>query len=62
METPVALNIAPLNAPHKSLDWLPLADRDYQMVELIELASRYHIQVVTEIRARHANGTDILRI
>jgi len=32
------------------------------MVELIELASRYHIQVVTEIRARHRNGTDILRI
>lgn len=62
METPVALNITPLNAPHKSLEWLPLADRDYQMVELIELVNRYHIQVVTEIRARHRNGIDILRI
>jgi len=62
METPVALNIAPLNAPHKSLEWLPLADRDYQMVEVIKLSSRYHIPVITEIRARHRNGTDILRM
>lgn len=58
----MALNIAPLNAPHKSLEWLSLADRDYQMVEVIELLSRYHIQVISEIRAKHRSGTDILGI
>lgn len=37
METPVpvALNVAPLNAPHKELEWLPLADKDLQINELI---------------------------
>jgi len=34
MEAPVALNVMPLNAPHKDLDWLPLADRDFQIKEL----------------------------
>jgi len=29
METPVALSVAPLNAPHKDLDYLPLADKDF---------------------------------
>lgn len=31
METPtlVALNVAPLNAPHIELEWLPLANRDF---------------------------------
>lgn len=62
METPVALNIAPLNAPHKELDWLALVDRDFQMVEGIEVSSRYHIPVVNELRAKYINGTDILRI
>lgn len=31
MEALVALNIAPLNAPHKDLEWLPLADRAFQI-------------------------------
>ena len=34
MEAPVALNIAPLNAPHKDLESLPLADRDFQIQDL----------------------------
>jgi len=62
MEAPAALNIAPLNAPHKSLEWLSLADRDYQMIEVIELSNRYHIPVISKIKARHRNGTDILGI
>lgn len=62
METPVALNIAPLNAPHKSIEWLSLADMDYQMVEVIELCSRYQIPFISKIRAKHRSGTDILRI
>jgi len=58
MEAPVALNIS----PRKSLEWLPLADKDYQMMETIELSSRYHILVISEIKARHTNDTDILGI
>jgi len=34
MEAPVALNVVPVNAPHKDQDWLPLADRDFQIKEL----------------------------
>lgn len=34
METPVALNVAQVNAPHRDLDYLPLADRDFQMKDL----------------------------
>lgn len=34
METLVALNGAPLNVPHKELEWLPLADRDFQIQDL----------------------------
>ena len=29
MEIPMALNVAPLNAPHRDLDYLPLANRDF---------------------------------
>ena len=35
MEVPVALNVAPLNAPHRYLDYLPLADRDFQIKDLV---------------------------
>jgi len=31
METQVALNVSPLDAPHKDLEGLPLADRDFQI-------------------------------
>jgi len=62
MDAPVALNIAPLNAPHKELEWLPLADRDYQMAEEIEVSNKYRTPVINELRAKHINGTDILRI
>lgn len=58
METPVALNIAPLNAPHKSLEWLALADRDYQMKETVEISNKYHIETVCELKRKHRSGTD----
>ena len=35
METPTALNVTPLNAPHKELESLPLADRDYLIQDLV---------------------------
>jgi hypothetical protein len=31
MDTPIALNIKPLNAPHQELEWKALGDMDYQM-------------------------------
>ena len=62
METPVALNIAPLNAPHKDLEWLALADRDYQMRETVELCNKYHIEIVCELKKKHRDGTDLLGI
>jgi len=34
MEVPAALNITPLNAPHRELDYLPLIDEDFQMKDL----------------------------
>ena len=62
METSVALNIPPLNAPHRELEWLPLADRDYQMAEVIPDYNRYNIHLINELKAKHLNGTDILGI
>jgi len=62
MEAPVALSIAPLNAPHKSLEWLPLADRDYQMMETVELCNKYHIETFCEMRRKHRSSTDVLGI
>ena len=34
MEVPFALNVTPLSAPHKDLDYLPLADMDFQVKDL----------------------------
>ena len=34
MEVPTALNITPLNAPHRELDYLPLIDEDFQIQDL----------------------------
>ena len=34
MEAPVALNITPITTPHRDLDHLPLADKDFQIKDL----------------------------
>ena len=34
METLMALNVAPITTPHRDLDHLPLADRDFQIKDL----------------------------
>jgi len=56
MEAPVALNVAPLNAPHKDLDWLPLADRDFQIKELS--GDMNHLQAFFRIRNSHLRNSD----
>jgi len=35
METLVALDVAPINAPHRDLDYLPLTNKDFQIKDLI---------------------------
>ena len=34
MEAPAALNVTPLNAPHRELEYLPLVDKDFQIKDL----------------------------
>lgn len=60
MEALVTLNIAPLNAPHKELEWIPLADRDYQIKDMMGYKS--HLQAFFEIRNSHRSSTDVLGI
>ena len=51
METPIALNVTPLNAAQRELEWLSLADRDYEMAEGIPDYSKYHIHVLNDLKA-----------
>ena len=59
---PVALNVAPLNAPQRELDWQPLADLDYQISEEMLMKTKFHIHLLNELKAKHENGTDVLGI
>ncbi len=59
---PVALNIAPLNAPQREFEWKPLADKDYQISEEILMNSKYHIHLLNELKIKHNSGIDILGI
>ena len=49
MEILVALNIAPLNAPHRDLDYLPLVDRDFQIKDLVLIENPLRIFSAAEI-------------
>jgi len=60
MEAPVALNIPPLNAPHRELEWKPLADKDFQIDDME--GYKPHLQAFCEIRSSHKNKTDIFGI
>ena len=65
METPVApvaLNVAPLNAPQRELEWQDLADLDYQISEDSLTHSKFHLHLLNELKAKHMDGTDILGI
>jgi len=53
METPIALNIKPINAPHQELAWKPLGDMDYQMLDWFPMGTKYNIQMLKELRAQH---------
>lgn len=60
METPVVLNVQPLNAPQKNLKWQTLVDMDYQITEEKLMSSKFHIHLLNELKAKHENGIDIL--
>ena len=58
METPMALFVAPMNASHKDLDYLPLADKDFQIKDLS--TDKNHLNVFFQSRDNYLNGSDIL--
>ena len=58
METLVALSVAPLNAPHKDLDYLPLADKDVQIKDLI--IDKNNLKVFFQSRDNYLNGFNII--
>src|ERR1700728_3113270 len=65
MDTPkasVALNVTPLNAPQRELEWQDLADLDYQISEDSPSKCTFQIHLLNELRAKHKDGTDILGI
>lgn len=60
METPTALSVAPMNAPHKDLDYLPLADKYFQIRDLaIDIN---HLNFFCQAKDQYLNGSDILRL
>lgn len=60
MEAPVALNVASLNAPHKALDYLPLANKDFQIKELS--GEMNHLQAFCRVRNSYLSNSDIYGI
>lgn len=60
MEGPVALNITPLNAPHKELEHFPLADKGYLIQDLEGFQN--HLQALCELRNSHLNQEDVCGI
>ena len=60
MATPIALNIAPLNAPYKELETLPLANRDHVIQDLV--GDRNHLQTFCQLRNSYLNNCDMYGI
>lgn len=60
MHAPVALNVAPLNAPHKELEWMPLAERDFQIKDM--MGNKPHLQDFCEIMNSYRSNTDVFEI
>ena len=58
METPVALNIAPITSPHHDLDYLPLGDKDFQIKDVT--TDKYHLKVFFQCRDNHLSGHDAI--
>ena len=59
---PVALKVAPLNAPQRELEWKALVDLDYQILEEMLMHSKYHIHLLNELKIKHESRMDVLGI
>ena len=57
MEVPVALNFVPINAPHKDLDYSPLADMHFQIKDL--RLSENPLRIFFRCKDSYLNGFDI---
>lgn len=58
MEVPVALNVTPLNAPHRDLDYLLLVDKDFQIKDLVFIDSP--LRIFCRCRDNYFNGLDMI--
>ena len=58
MEILVALNITPLNAPHRELEYLPLVDKDFQIKDLV--FSENSLQICFRCRDNYSKGLDTI--
>ncbi|MCY6524818.1 hypothetical protein, partial [Actinobacillus pleuropneumoniae] len=58
METPVALIVAPINTPHRDLDYLPVAGKYFQIKDLI--TDKDNLKVLCQCRDNHLNGYDAM--
>lgn len=60
METVVDLNVPPIHTPHRDLDHLPLADKDFQIKELTFEGSPVRIHCkCQDSYLNHANKIDL---
>ena len=58
MEVHVALNVAPLNAPHRELEYFPLVDKYFQIKDLV--FSESPLRIHCRCRDNYLNGSDII--
>jgi len=58
METLVVLNVAPTTTPHYDLEYLPLADKYFQIKDLD--IDKDHLKVFCQCRDNYVNGYDTI--
>lgn len=58
METPVALIVAPITTPHRDLDYLPLADKDFQIKDL--QPDNFPLKVYFRCQDNYLNNSDTI--
>ena len=58
MEAPAALNVTPLNAPHRELEYFPLVDKDFQIKDLV--FDENPLQSYCRCRDDYSKGLDVI--
>jgi len=56
MAVPIAMDVRPITTPHLDLDHLPLADRDFQIKDIVALEILLKIHCLS--KDKHLNNTD----